>query len=126
MIKARFETTQDQKSFVLTIRGHAGQAEAGKDLICASATILAYTAAQIVSELYADGKLKKKPAVTLNEGNAVITCKPRKDAYAKALQTFLTVQAGFALLAHHYPEYVQITRFDRESVPVDIEKNRSL
>ncbi|MBP3468260.1 MAG: ribosomal-processing cysteine protease Prp [Lachnospiraceae bacterium] len=115
MIKARFEYTEDNKSFLLTVKDHAGQAEAGKDIICASASILAYTVAQIVTDLHQEGKLKKRPTVKLNAGDAVITCKPRKDAYAEALHAFFVAQVGFNLLAHNYPNYVQLTPFGKDN-----------
>lgn len=111
MINVRFEKSEDGKSLILTVKGHAGQAQAGKDLICASASILTYTAAQIVLSLASEKKLKKKPILRLDSGDSVIVCKPRKDVFEKTFHSFKTLQTGFAILAENYPEYVRITKF---------------
>lgn len=111
MIRVRFETTEDKKSIILSLRGHAGQAEKGKDIVCASASILAYTVAQVVTDLRERGKLKKKPTINLADGDISIVCKPTKDAYAQAMHTYAIAQVGYALLANTYPEYVSLTPF---------------
>lgn len=113
MIYVRFETSEDKKTIVLKLQGHAGQAELGKDIVCASATILAYTVAQVVADLHDRGKLKKKPTVTLKEGDIAVVCKPTKDAYAQAMHTYAVAQVGYALLANTYPEYVKLTPFGK-------------
>ena len=85
MIKVRFDKSEDGKTLILTLEGHAGQAEVGKDIVCSTASILAYTTAQMVQTMREEGKLKKKPHIRLEEGNAVITCKPSRSYYAEAL-----------------------------------------
>ena len=111
MICVRFEHGKDNKSIILRLSGHAGQAEIGKDIVCSSASILAYTVAQVVTNMYEEGKLKKKPTIRLESGNIAVVCKPTKDAYARAMHTYSIIQVGYALLAHTYPEYVQLTQF---------------
>lgn len=109
MIKVRFEKAD--KNLVLTVKGHAGQAEHGKDIVCSAASILAYTVAQSVADMRDDGKLKKKPTIRMDEGDAIITCKPTKQYYAEALHTFCVIQTGYDVLCHNYPWYVQLTKF---------------
>lgn len=111
MIHVRFETTEDKKTIILTLQGHAGQAEKGRDIVCASASILAYTVAQVVAELRDKGKLKRKPTLRLEEGDISIVCRPTKDAYAQAMHTYAIAQVGYALLQNTYPEYVKLTTF---------------
>lgn len=111
MIKVKFDYTDDGKSLILTVKGHSNYDVKGRDTVCASATMLAYTIAQIVQDMYDRKELKKKPTIRLEEGDSVITCKPRRDMYAEALHSFFVVEVGFALLAHNYPEYVQLTPF---------------
>lgn len=111
MIRVRFEKSEDGKSIILSLQGHAGQAELGKDIVCASATILAYTVAQVVADLLNRGKLKKKPTIRLKPGDITVVCKPTKDAYAQAMHTYAIAQVGYALLANTYPEYVSLTPF---------------
>lgn len=108
MIKVSFEISDNGKTIILNIRGHAGAADVGKDIVCASASILAYTVAQEVQTMYDRGRLKKKPNIRLEEGDSTITCKPVKTSMTEALHIFLVAQTGFRLLAQTYPDYVQV------------------
>lgn len=111
MIKVSFDISENGKTLILTLKGHAGMAEAGKDIVCASASIIAYTVAQEVTDMYNKGRLKKKPNIRLDEGDATITCKPVKTSMTEALHIYKVAQTGFRLLAESYPEYVQLTTF---------------
>lgn len=112
MIQVRFEKSEDGKSLILTVKGHAGQAPKGQDIVCASASILAYTVAQAVLNMREQGKLKKTPTVRLNEGDAVITCKPNRACYNDALILFQMAETGYDLLSHKYPDFVSVKRLD--------------
>ena len=109
MIKVRFEKAD--KNLILTVKGHAGQAEHGSDIVCSAASILAYTVAQAVARMQEGGKLKKKPTIRMEAGDTAITCKPTKQYYAEALHTFSVIQLGYDVLHHNYPDYVQLTKF---------------
>lgn len=109
MIRVCF--TQKPDTLSLTVKGHAGQAAAGHDLVCAAASVLTYTAAQAVQTLYEEGKLAGQPALRLENGDAVIVCRPTDAAFAEALHAYTVVQTGFALLAQHYPAYIRVTVF---------------
>lgn len=116
MITATFEKNDETKTLRLKVKGHAGQAEAGKDIVCSSASILAYTVAQIVTYAEKDGKLAKKPTIKLSDGNAVVTCKALDiETYANLTHTYLVAQVGYSLLAHNYPQYVQLNMFGKPS-----------
>ena len=106
MIRAKFYTKND--SIHMSLKGHAGAAPIGEDLICAGATMMAYTVAQAVQFMQDFGKLKKRPKISLNEGNADIVVTPREKDYAEALHTFYVAQCGIHLLAHNYPEHVKL------------------
>lgn len=109
MIKVNIRTHDATKYLCLTVKGHAGSAPKGEDLVCASATILAYTVAQIAQEMRKKGKLKGKPCIELGEGEATVMLRCRDDdAYADAKQTFSVIETGYALLAHNYPQFVDI------------------
>lgn len=110
MIKVKIEKSEDGKTLILALEGHAGQAEVGKDIVCSAASILAYTTAQRVLMMKEEGKLKKKPHIRLEEGNAVITCKPSKGHYAEALHIYSFAQTGYELLQQNYPEFVKFGR----------------
>ncbi len=111
MIDVRF--TEDKKSgeFSLKVKGHAGQAESGKDIVCSAASILAYTVAQIVT--YADkaGKLKETPQIELNDGDAIIKCIPVPAYRDEIFFSYHTAEVGYDLLAHKYPQYINSIAF---------------
>lgn len=95
----------------MRVRGHSNSDKHGKDLICASASILAYTAAQTFQCMFADGDLRSKPLIRLKEGDAVITVRPKQDRYTEALHVFFVVQMGYFLLSRNYPQYVELFSF---------------
>ena len=111
MVNAEFFTNKESGSITLKLSGHAGQAEHGKDIVCAAASILAYTVAQTLQFMYEQGDLQKKPHIKLAEGDTIIVAKPKPETYAEALHTFFVAQVGYHLLAHNYPQYVTLSSF---------------
>ena len=109
MIKVKFRTHDATRYLRLTVEGHAGADTKGHDIICASASILAYTVAQVVLTMEHHGDLTGKPCIELNEGNAtiILRCKD-DDIYAEARQTFFVAKTGYDLLAHNFPQYVEL------------------
>ena len=109
MIKVKIRTHDSTRYLRLTIEGHAGSADKGHDLVCASASILAYTVAQLVQAMEHHGDLVGKPCIELNEGDAsiILRCKD-DDIYAEARHTFFVAQTGYSLLAHNFPQYVEL------------------
>ena len=89
----------------LTVEGHARSAEAGKDLVCASASMLACTLAANVDGLANNGQVKK-PVIKLEEGNAEISCVPKTRYGSVITLIFDTICIGFELLQEKYPEYI--------------------
>ena len=89
----------------LSITGHAGAAEPGYDLVCASASMLAYTLAANVANMADNGQVRE-PVMKMNEGDAEISCNPRHNLKASVTLVFDSVCVGFELLAHDYPQYI--------------------
>ena len=89
----------------LTVEGHAQSAEHGHDLVCASASILAYTLAANVANM-ADAGQVRQPIIENREGYSHISCSPRHNLKASVTLVFDSVCVGFQLLAHDYPEFV--------------------
>lgn len=89
----------------LTITGHAGAAEPGYDLVCASASMLAYTLAANVANMADNGQVRE-PVMKMNEGDTEISCNPRHNLKASVTLVFDSVCVGFELLAHDYPQYI--------------------
>ena len=110
MISASFSRGNDN-GITLRLTGHAGMAKTGEDVICASASILAYTVAQSLQFLYEEGGLEEKPFIRLDSGDAEITAIPKQETYNEALHIFFVAQVGYHLLAHNYPQYVELHSF---------------
>ena len=108
MITARFYQKPSNGSIHMTLKGHADAAPKGEDLICASATMLAYTVAQAVQFMFENNKLKKKPKIQISDGEATIIATPTEDGYAEALHTFWVAQCGVHVLAHNDPGNVKL------------------
>lgn len=108
MITAKFYVKPENGTIHMEIKGHARAAPKGEDLICASATMLAYTVAQAVQFLWENGKLKKRPKIHITDGRAMVIAMPKEDGYAEALHTFWVAQCGFHVLCHNYPRFVEL------------------
>lgn len=89
----------------LTVTGHAKSDEYGRDLICASASILALTLGANVGHM-ADSGCVTEPIVKLEDGNAEICCKAKARYRESVRQTFMSVCVGFEILATKFPEYI--------------------
>ena len=89
----------------VTVEGHALSGEAGHDLVCASASILAYTLAEFVKNMKESGQTAF-PAIELTEGHALIACTAPIRYKGAVTLAFDTVCAGFELLAHSYPDNI--------------------
>ena len=96
------------KNLALKVEGHAGYAEIGKDIVCASASILAYTMAQCVRDAEMEGNLVAPPKIVLEGGEAFILCEPTEDSLPDMENVFLFARKGYELLAHNYPQYVRL------------------
>ena len=112
MVVAKFTTNEQKMEVSLHVKGHAGQNVIGRDLVCASASILAYTLAQNIKIEEARGTLKYPPKLKLKEGDSIITCRAKdEEGYASLLHTYCDFQTGYVLLAHNYPQYVAVEMF---------------
>jgi uncharacterized protein YsxB (DUF464 family) len=85
--------------------GHAQSGEKGHDLVCASASILAYTLAQFVKNMNDAGQIRY-PTLELTEGHTLIACSPPNRISNSVKLAFDTVCAGFELLARDYPDNI--------------------
>ena len=108
MVKIHFWQEKDKGSIHLKVKGHAGTAPKGEDLVCASATMLVYTVAQAMSFMHEQGQLEEKPHIKIREGKAVVVARPKEEFFAEALHTFWVAQCGAHLLAKNYPEAVTL------------------
>ena len=100
------QATYYRKYNRLTVTGHANSAEYGHDLVCASASMLAYTLAANVANMADNGQVRE-PIIKNNDGDTEISCNPRHNLRASVTLVFDSVCVGFELLAHDYPEYIK-------------------
>jgi uncharacterized protein YsxB (DUF464 family) len=113
MISVKYTYDRDKRECSLLVKGHAGQAEVGKDIVCASASILAYTIAQIIKGMEHHGDLVEPPTLDLERGDAIIVCRAKDDyLFSEMMQDFFVIWTGYQLLAHNYPQYVQLIKYD--------------
>ena len=114
MIKITF--TEDAEILSLRVEGHAGYAEIGKDIVCSSASILAYTVAKIVNDALAKGWLKVPPIMTIESGKTLVLCEPLPEHFLEVESAYNFAKEGFQLLSQNYSEYVKLR--------LDINKNK--
>lgn len=96
MIKVTFTESWDKLS--LRLEGHAEYAEHGKDIVCASASILAYTLASVVDSL------DEEATISLRGGDSIIEC----ISDPSTRNAFNYTKVGYALLTQNYPQYVRL------------------
>ena len=103
-----FSSINDKSTGSMTLKlcGHAGAAERGRDIVCASASILAYTLAEAVCRAYEKGKLKRKPTIRLNEGDILVTARPKGSEYDELKTIYKTIEGGYELLMRDYPQNI--------------------
>lgn len=107
MLTAIFDTNEEERNFSLLLNGHAGAGEVGNDLVCASASILAYTLAYDV-EIHEEMGVLDNVVIRLDEGNSEIKCHCKtKEAYNYLRRAFVVISNGFLLLQSDYPENVK-------------------
>lgn len=97
----------NRKLNTLKMKGHAGSAEEGKDLICAAATTLAYTLAQNLKIAERQGCVEDLEII-LEPGDARISCRPTDDLETVQCM-FETVRTGFLLLEGNYPDFIKFS-----------------
>ncbi len=87
----------DKKSFILTIHGHAGYAEKGRDIVCAAVTALAGTLERCMKEV-GEGSCEWKEGETCFTALGTENLRP----------CFETVLTGLRMLAEEFPDYVTL------------------
>ena len=104
MVKVSVSPTR----YKVKITGHAGSAEKGSDIICASVSYAFYNLCQMMLELEAMGMLCKKPKMKDNEGNSALEVIPKKEYEAHVQLCFMYFSKGIEVLDAQYPEYVSL------------------
>ena len=108
--KVELDEKGREKEFILRMMGHAGSANKGRDIVCASASILYYTLAQTANVLATNGKLADVPVIKSEEGNGEVRFKPKAKHRAECAHCYCTIMVGLQLLAMKYPLFVQFRK----------------
>jgi len=108
MITVTFSYLKESGTIAMSVEGHAGQAEKGKDIVCSAASILAYTVAQYVQYVEKLGGITVKPRLEMKDGYMLIVANPTDEYLAEVLNAFFVAQVGYSLLARDYPQYVEL------------------
>lgn len=105
MIRAAF--FQREGRFCTCIRGHAGFAPAGKDIVCAGASALALTLASCLRREEERGRLRLF-SIQQEPGRLEIQAAPTLSGLERISALLEWAEEGFRLLARQYPEYVAL------------------
>lgn len=86
----------------ITVKGHAGYAEHGKDIVCAGVSTLVQTFIQSVEELTAD-----KIQYSMQPGTVDIKFRDLSEQAQLLVDSFFI---GVSLIAGKYPDNVKLTK----------------
>ena len=100
------EILYNRKKHSVLVKGHAGSAEHGHDIVCSAVSALVYTLAANVEKLSDNRQHVRRPVIELNEGYAVVSCAPVHGFTAVTTLVFDTVCEGFSLLAQQYDAFI--------------------
>lgn len=103
MITAEFDSRHSR----LEVKGHAGAAPKGEDLICAGVTALVEGLNVALEELDTRGMLAGGDA-RLEEGKAVFRAFGKEGYEMAVFGAMLTVASGLRWMAENFPEFVEI------------------
>lgn len=111
MIKATLQKDEKNRSLILKMSGHANTAPAGEDIVCAGASTLVYTLAQLAMFYQQMKKLRKKPNIKLEGEETLIVISPKKKFAGEIENSFFVIQTGLSLLATNYPTCFDVEAF---------------
>ncbi len=97
----------DGSHHILDVSGHAGAGEKGCDIVCAAASMLAWTIcerAENVPEFYA--KVEQSEVMC----SCTIICSPEEEVRERCREMFDTILTGFQLLEENFGEYVRVRK----------------
>lgn len=114
MIKARFYVNKG--ALCLKVEGHAEAGPKGHDAVCAGASVLSATLADVVSIMGNHGELEKDPVIRMREGFANVKAKPTEAGRGKLLLAFSVIETGMCAIARNYPEYITVKLFDKPEI----------
>ncbi len=104
----RVELTTGSGAVGVRMEGHAEQGAYGEDVVCGALSMLAYTMAQNLSRLEAQGKLSNTPILTMESGFVYLEAHAGKGHESELLHGLEVIRGGFQLLAESFPQAVEL------------------
>ncbi len=96
----------NRKTRRVTVKGHAGAAPKGNDIVCAAVSALTYTLAANALDLK-DCGFTRRVMTRLDHGDSEIHVTPKRPWRGTTDLVFSSVCVGFRLLAENYPKYIE-------------------
>lgn len=87
--------------------GHAAWAEDGTDLVCAAASMLAYTLLQCLRDAEEQGWLEELDT-DIWDGGVLAEAVPAPDGMVRVATIYRTVLTGYRMLSRRYPHNVEV------------------
>ena len=98
-----------KRTISLEVKGHAGYAEKGKDVVCAGISVLTQAFAAVAQKMETGGDLVSCAGL-IRAGDAAVFCECIDDGAYMALELALgVVKIGFEQIAGEYPAYIKVT-----------------
>ena len=101
MIEVRFNPI----TLELSVNGHAGHGEKGKDIVCSAVSTLFYTLGKAL--LQSSSMLYEEPFIKEEDGEGYIVCHPKEEYEGNIARTYWTILIGMQMIADHYPKNVK-------------------
>ena len=99
------ELYKDENTVSLEMKGHAGFAPEGSDIVCSAATILCYTFATFVDCLHETNVTKE-----IKKGDAFVEAKRSGENSEKLDMAMDFTSVGFELLETAYPKNISVRK----------------
>ena len=93
------------EEYSLEVSGHAGYAEAGKDIVCAGASALTMA---LMQSAFANDDMNASYYIDNVNADIMVQCDPLEDARERCSQMFEIIMNGFRALCTDYPEYIRL------------------
>lgn len=95
----------DRANYKVTVDGHAGSAERGRDLVCAAVSTLVMTLASNAVHLVGT-RCVDEHTIIVEEGKSLIKLSPVRKMRHVVLNTMDSICAGFDVLVGLCPEFI--------------------
>ncbi len=97
----------DAETMELTMEGHAGAAEKGKDIVCSAVSTMFYTLGYALAEC--TEAMKGDTVIDMRDGYGRIKCDPKEECAGVIQRIYWTILIGIEKIAETYPKFVSFT-----------------